>query len=119
MGKIVFNAVVGEEMRELDALVFEKLFDNKQPEGAVYLTVDGVTIELPPLYSSSIRHAWMVVETMRTRGFLVRVEDWDDFWEAEFAGPKGAKLKDVKGGFSEANTAPEAICRAALEAVNE
>ena len=61
--------------------------------------------------------AGLVIEEMRRRGYLVRIEDWEEFWEAEFAGPKDSKTFMGKSGFAEASEPLEAICLAALEAV--
>ena len=62
-----------------------------------------------PDYSTSISDAWLVVEEMRGRGLDVRVESFQQdegvvIWEAE-----------VGDKWSDCDTAPEAICMAALE----
>ena len=65
-----------------------------------------------PQFHARIESAWLVVEEMRRRGYvLLLYEDEDSVsgsWEAVFTGGTGA-----------ANTAPEAICRAALLALGE
>jgi len=64
-------------------------------------------------YSTDIRAAFEVVEEMRRRGFvLCLAQNEHDIWEAEFEGNNMFK-------WSDAETAPLAICKAALEAVKE
>ncbi len=67
-----------------------------------------------PDYSGDISAAWLVVEKMRpTHGFWI---DGDDGYEVEFQhGMVGAP--EFRIGTSKADTAPLAICRAALLAI--
>jgi hypothetical protein len=82
---------------------------------------------LHPLpYSTSIADAWLVVEKMRRRGwYYYAIQDWTDSPSAKDLGttracfgchPKGQRAKVVEGY---GDTAPEAICRAALAAVED
>jgi hypothetical protein len=99
--------------RELDREVAEKVMGLTidplvESEWTYCFWSDGKRL---PLYSSNIAAAWLVVEKMRERGCYFRYDDsngpwalfgvevWTRFWTAE------------------ADTAPEAICRAALSAV--
>lgn len=116
--------------RELDALVAEKVmgwhivtdFDLRPPEkhwnnakGYVCLVAgnklnDGREMKgFSP--STDIADAWKVVEKMRERGLDVYLR-FVSTWTAEFDSVSG----DVNG-FADADTAPLAICLAALKAV--
>ena len=103
--------------RELDALVAEKVMGHKdlvQIAGEPHLTVgDGHYLDaICPDYSTSIADAWMVVEKI-------------GLWYADNDLAEGImwtfKIPSDEGGFfiysAEAPTAPEAICQAALKAV--
>ncbi len=95
-------------MRELDALVAEKVMGWNCDIGSS--SFDMPTGKLPN-FSTSISDAWLVVDAMRC-DFMLR-QMMGHGWECIF------KLPDLKIGQADADTAPEAICRAALEAVNE
>lgn len=85
--------------REMDELVFVKVMDRDPRE---------VNNGIMPRYSTSIEAAWEVVEILRN-GFDICLIP-DSGWSAQFYPggiPKGAN----------AQTAPLAICRAALKAV--
>ena len=79
------------------------------------------TCELPD-YQGSIADAWLVVEKMREDGFVVWIDNSeiaDGNWEVHFqmftdSGPTEAL---VVYGSAITDTAPEAICRAALVAM--
>ena len=129
MGKIVFNAVVGEEMRELDAQIAE-LMGEYRFKGATKDETTGtwswlgtpngeiggaMLLTWPRYYSTKIADTWPVVEEMYRRGFDFHLEYEHHngrFW-AHF---HNGGLTD--GGEGDADTAPEAICLAALEAVD-
>jgi hypothetical protein len=64
--------------------------------------------------STSIADAWLVVEEMRRRGWQVDVVTDDPGWSC-WLHRLGGKLGKPQHYVS-ADTAPEAICRAALEA---
>ncbi len=98
--------------RELDALVAEKVM------GWAKSKVDNTLTYAVPRYSTFISCAWLVVEEIGKRtGYGVEIEypcgemgTWQVRFEASVAG------KWV-GGAGEADTAPLAICEAALEAL--
>lgn len=98
--------------RELDALIAEKVFDlsTRQWHGDLAITRGDETYFHPlPYYSTSIEAAWQVVEHSDHHVQVRRlwVKAWDAWqWVAEFGLVSG-----------EGDTAPLAICRAALAAV--
>lgn len=70
----------------------------------------------PPHYSTKIEGAWMVVEKLsggRSENFSIHRTG--DRWSARFRDIESPDKPD----FSEADTAPKAICLAALKAVGE
>ena len=97
----------GQMSRELDALVAEKVF-GQFIHHIKESPVQGSICDPIPHYSTSIQDAWLVVEKL----------DWDivlDYvvmhgWKVVIKRP------DLFQGYGEADTAPEAICRSALEA---
>lgn len=64
-----------------------------------------------PHYSTDIAAAWQVVERMKPLG--IWLVDLQDYYKAAFLNSDD----DVVGGEVSAETAPLAICRAALKAV--
>jgi hypothetical protein len=64
---------------------------------------------LVPRYSTRIADAWTVVEHMIAQGWTF---DLTEQWECIFAKRRGVE------GIGREDTAPEAICRAALASVN-
>lgn len=100
--------------RELDALISEKIFGMK-----VTVPSDNGFLPMPPHYSTNIRAAWEVFEKVARM-----VDDpWAGF---VFDGKKGVWRchfdRQTPGGVSErgtaiSDTAPHAICLAALKAV--
>jgi len=68
--------------------------------------------------STSIQDAWLVVEEVGKRtGYGVEIEypcGEEGTWQVRFEASVAGKWM---GGFGEADTAPEAICMAALEAL--
>jgi len=99
-------------MRDLDAQVAEKVMQGRKLGAGK----PGHGVEIPH-YSTSISEAWLVVEEMRKREFVVNIENGrlPDWWLCGFY-PIEFPEQRTKGE-AKANTAPEAICRAALEAV--
>lgn len=97
--------------RELDALIAEKVMGWKPPE-----FIDGVSLERRwkndrgefdslPRYSTDIAAAWEVVEKI---GLIIGKNG--PVWDAQ-------DLWDLPVYFASADTAPHAICLAALKAV--
>jgi hypothetical protein len=64
-------------------------------------------------YSTDIAAAWQVVEKMRERGMYVSVDPFDDFYEAVVIFAVGGEIATATYP-----TAPQAICLAALEAID-
>jgi hypothetical protein len=108
--------------RELDAVVAEKvmrLYDvHKAGNGEwVYRDEKGFLTKLPH-YSTDIAAAWQVVEKMRMMWGEVALRT--DGYRWEFDGYRwGFGWEGDEGiwGHATADTAPEAICFAALEAI--
>jgi hypothetical protein len=116
--------------RELDALIAEKVLGipvrasedaegcylpvTTHPDGGYYHGHRG-QIEKPILhYSTQIADAWLVVEKMKANNYCFTLYDgYDPEWAALFS-PRDAKLN-----LAEADTAPLAICLAALKAVSD
>jgi hypothetical protein len=105
-----------EAGRELDALIAERVlgypgaaiggWDNPRtlPDGRILPNLT------PRPYSTEIRWAWVVVEKLRDLGFSLRWRAHNCRWYAYFVwGADDAADAD-------ADTAPLAICRAALKA---
>lgn len=114
--------------REMNALIAEKamgwtvfygeykgyeLFDDEVAQGyPPKEEADGVPFEIP-YYSTDIARAWEVVEKMKNYLFVCGRTD-DGIWEAYFFPVNSGigKLSEAHG-----DTAPSAICRAALKAM--
>lgn len=103
----VAEKVVGWRYREDDGGFFA-------PGDEWFVDQDGLRVECVdlPTYSTSISAAWEVVEKMREIGFTyVQIEAcFDGGWRVAFGLDPMAIVKS-------ANTAPLAICKAALAAV--
>jgi hypothetical protein len=84
--------------REMDALIMEKVFNRKVSDGKVKSTVSNRNVSILN-YSIAIFSAWMVVEKM---GYPIIWQE-PDFWVCSFGNYRAT-----------ADTAPLAICRAAL-----
>lgn len=67
-----------------------------------------------PSYSTDIAAAMQVVEKMQERGFRIFIRDYEGVitWEVKFASVKGPSYE------ASGNDLPEAICRAALQAID-
>ena len=105
--------------RELDALVAEKVMG----QGFIFYNnfqeKNGNKSPLPDNvapYSTSIAAVWEVVEQLRTKGFWFLIEqerpDINSEWVAAFT-----NFEANADGSERADTAPLAICLAALKAV--
>lgn len=112
---------------ELDALIAEKVMGYERWEEDLWVaTSDGFADELPH-FSTDIAAAWEVVEKMRVQGVHLGVAPWGkDEWEAfekmdhlnearQWVSSRGDDCVHVFG----VDTAPLAICRAALAAVEK
>lgn len=116
--------------RELDSLIAEKVFGRSVVtyrngdiwrvmlntilnDGWKYIDIGtGILKNIPP-YSTNIAAAWEVVEKLRSERMMVSiVSDEDGGWNVEMWDYNNRQSKEV---FSE--TAPHAICLAALKAV--
>lgn len=101
--------------RELDALVAEKVFGIKlKPSTPMDCDVCHKPfysdLDIQP-YSTSIASAWLVVEKLRDEHFMLEeIGTMRTSWKARF----GMKWR-VESGYAE--TAPHAICLAALKCV--
>lgn len=104
--------------RELDALIATRIFNQSPPDGFAqsgheWRRVHQVSIDTyfvveswPERYSTDIAAAWKVVEQIEKTIYLYRIKSGR--WKFRI----GSYLATV-----EADTAPLAICRAALKAV--
>jgi hypothetical protein len=111
---------------ELDVMVAERVFGWVRDHDAESQTATGSPIwEAPgkeylqngtPDYSTDIAAAWLVVEKMRERGISMDLtglaNKYDQQWSCTFGDPE-----TQNGECSDAASAPEAICRAALLAI--
>ena len=98
---------------EMDALIESRVFDVACEELRAGIVVRLFTREPIPPYSTDIADAWDVAEYMRGQGFDVTVMTFAKGGAAcEIARPKWRGSE-----YHEADTAPLAICRAALHAV--
>ncbi len=94
---------------ELDIEVATKVMGQKPPFGAEIHGND-IYFNLAPPYSTDISAAWQVVEHLRQR------LDWSVTIEAKRKGGYSVRTDAILA--FEADTAPLAICRAALAAVS-
>jgi hypothetical protein len=101
--------------RELDAEVAEKVFgywdvcmyDGELVHGEN--NMNGWPVPTPR-YSKSMDEAWSIVHKLRCEGVDVQIDSYGlDGWRVCLSPP------DAKYAFAEANTAPLAICKAALK----
>lgn len=102
-----------EAGRELDALVAEKVMGLDCSWRCV--TLDGTGRDRGPArrikpYSTNIDAAWEVVEKLK-ENHTVNIHGYSDGWEVGLIGPGSAAVD------GQAETAPHAICLAALKAV--
>ena len=119
--------------RELNALVAKEVMgweriQMKHPPGGVSWPTPPKGFDVPnnrfasiPLYSTSIAAAWEVVEKLRDSGLTVDIcsDAVDEEWEVEVWRPEEeneyGQVRVATPGY--ADTAPHAICLAALAAV--
>jgi hypothetical protein len=111
-----------DELRKLDAEVHREVMDKHCELGYCGTRQDYVGyceygMHAIPRYSSSIAAAWQVVEKLCAAHLLAQVEERiaEPPWECFFH----QRLTLELVGSSTAETAPLAICRAALAAVRE
>ncbi len=108
--------------RELDALVAEKVFRwhiDTRGLSDLWLGDDGLVKAYGDVWSPTtfISDAWLVVEEMRKRGYETYVWVMPERFDPGKAHARFVGKEFDRGVESIADTAPEAICRAALEAV--
>jgi hypothetical protein len=106
--------------RELDALIAEKVMgweyrDNFYSWGelvtpAHWIKDNGWTTDKTPNYSESIADAWLVVEKLRGLGTVDLMDDDGKRWISLIIPKFKAHVR------AQAETAPLAICKAALKA---
>ena len=87
------------------------------PDGSGYIKV------YPPPYSTDIAAAWLVVEKMQELGYpVLRLSSGDslgDKWQFHCSDAwRQVSHEEDKDFFANADTAPLAICRAALKALD-
>jgi hypothetical protein len=113
--------------RELDALIAEKVMGIKMPaipiNGATYqewAAISKASHEAvsPPCYSTEIAAAWQVVEKIKDM-----VKGTDGTFKIQWCEPVWICYWDHEDflsnpGYAQADTAPHAICLAALKAVS-
>jgi hypothetical protein len=100
---------------EMDRAIVERLMA-KEPPGPL---VDFVRTEeglkaVYPNYSTDIGAAWLVVEKMREQTHFINVEWTDSKWYCRIIWPPFGEWHQIANS---ADTAPLAICRAALAAL--
>lgn len=111
--------------RELDALIAEKVMGLKnirlandgRSDYLCYGKPDSIFLEgkIVPAYSTDISAAWLVVEKMQDNDWAFILDNMEDFignWQAHFE-------KDKSGWSADSESAPHAICLAALKAIIE
>lgn len=103
--------------RELDALVAEKVMGIAIPEGADTQYLE-TCMDLP-YYSTDIAAAWEVVEKLFQSGFDLYLETFKDDEDKPQCRVSFQAIdnQDKGSGPIYADTAPHAICLAALKAV--
>lgn len=119
---------MAEQLRELDAAVAERVMDapcncDRTPDGSIWCRRHGKGEGVgAAFYSKRIEAAMQVVEKMREQDQDLEVEmhTGKDKWIVSFAADRmdGAGYQYIGEGAA-ATTLPEAICRAALKAVEE
>ncbi|GAB7057397.1 hypothetical protein JCM16163A_41460 [Paenibacillus sp. YK5] len=106
--------------RELDVLVAEKVmrgtahtyvFNNKTINGMMVPIENGTRISRIPHYSTDISAAWEVVEKMKRNDWVFVINSISEEWTALFY------LDRIHEHEVTCNSAPEAICKAALLAI--
>lgn len=106
--------------REIDALIAAKVMGlcHEEMWGIMDYREDGSPVLMPdfPPYSSDIAAAWQVVEKLRDEGLHSCVFQYADnlHWSAQF---DEHELDVIRAPIVKADTAPMAICLAALKAV--
>jgi hypothetical protein len=107
-----------EAGRELDALVAVTLMGVTLVSEDAGIRPAAMSYQKPSEvlpYSTDVAAAWQVVERMRARGFALELHyefGWSRQWVADFSNDGWLSTGEQLG-----DTAPLAICRAALAAV--
>lgn len=101
--------------RDLDRAVAEKVFGIESPAARAILTIQETYLRA---FSGSIFEAWLVMEKMRERGWDSRIEQARVGWGVRFFRSVPFEERLTVGQAVELS-APEAICRAALRAIEE
>lgn len=109
--------------RELDALVAEKVMGWVRPAmDSPYIVDDPIHGKLAylsgeiPHYSADIAAAWEIIEKLRG-GYHVTLESFGSHWRCDISVITASVASGTKGnGQGRADTAPMAICLAALKA---
>lgn len=100
--------------REFDALIAEKVMGKGETWFGTFSNGSERTIPRLPHYSTDIAAAWLLVDKLTgPKVNLILERDWDGVYYSRFSSA-GASDED----FCSADTAPLAICRAALKAVS-
>jgi len=119
-----------EAGREMDALVVEKIMGEPYPDRFAHPKWWGLRYDMghevwePMLFSTNIKMAWEVVETLKALGFSVlRLSTGDilgDWWQFHCADAyREIVFEDSRDYFANAETPALAVCRAALLATLE
>lgn len=109
-----------EAGREMDQLIYDQIFRKAYFEHYTHMVPDGFDFLNIPNYSTDISSAWDVVEKLIEDNFdLEGVEKMHRLeyrkWVCEFGYGKNYQHQDTGWkAFATADTAPLAICRAAL-----
>jgi len=103
------------EKSEINSLVAEKIMDwavnENTPYGDIFIDNEGSII--PLFYPSwQMEDAWKVVEKLREKGMLIKLYEADQHYSAFFR-----KVGSFYFDSAEADSAPMAICLAALKTV--
>lgn len=129
MDALVAELVMGESKPSLDGITIDDVFRHNtySPGGAWYITAQFENGDIPywdPVrYSTDIADAWKIIEKLRAEGKgiqVMTVSDWDVddspiIWQCFISATSRIFSRPQMGdAWANANTAPLAICRAAL-----
>jgi hypothetical protein len=111
---LVARQVLGITVYQATSVGYDVLLDKIDPKYGLYVSTDHGWMELPE-YSTDIAAAWALIERHPHYVYLVRSNDNGRFgfkdrmtWKCRFYAPQSFEV--------EADTAPFAICLAALKA---
>lgn len=94
-----------------------------RPNGAQWMGPvfdNGMSLQAVPAYESDIAAAWLVVERMREKGYEMMLSNGNGpthEWDCELMPLVNSPFMSLPCVLGQADTAPLAICRAALSAV--